>query len=35
MVGRKSGKTYRIGDEVKMKLKEVNLEGRELDWEVV
>jgi len=35
MIGQKNGKKYRIGDVVKMKLKHVNLEDRELDWEVV
>lgn len=35
IVGRKTGKKYRIGDTVKMKLKNVDLEARELDWEVV
>ncbi|MAZ67536.1 ribonuclease R [bacterium] len=35
LVGRKSGKTYRIGDKVKMRLKSANLDTREIDWEVV
>lgn len=35
LVGQKNDKTYRIGDEVKIRLKRVNLEARELDWEVV
>lgn len=35
LVGRKTGKTYRIGDAVKMRLTNVNLEARELDWEIL
>lgn len=35
LVGRKTGKKYRIGDTVRIKLKNVNLEARELDWEVI
>ena len=35
LVGRKTGKRYRIGDPVRIRLKRVDLESRELDWEVV
>ena len=35
LVGRKSGKRYRIGDAVQVRLKRADLEARELDWEVV
>ena len=35
LVGRKTGKKYRIGDTLKVRLKNVNLETRELDWEVI
>lgn len=35
LIGRKTGKTFRIGDDVKIKLKGVDLEARQLDWEVV
>jgi len=35
VVGRKTGKKYRIGDEVKIRLKRADLEARELDWEVI
>ncbi|QSH39431.1 ribonuclease R [Candidatus Kaiserbacteria bacterium] len=35
LVGRKSGKRYRIGDDVQVRLKNVSLDARELDWEVV
>jgi len=35
LVGRKTGKKYRIGDKVKIKLKKADLANRELDWEVV
>jgi len=35
LVGRKTGKTYRIGDSVTLRLKSVNLDAREIDWQVV
>ncbi|PCI90125.1 ribonuclease R [Candidatus Kaiserbacteria bacterium] len=35
LVGRRTGKKYRIGDAVKMRLKNVNLDAKELDWEVI
>ncbi len=35
LVNKKDGKKYRIGDDVKIKLKKADVEARELDWEVV
>jgi ribonuclease R len=35
LVGRKTGTTYRIGDKVTLRLKRVDLDAREIDWEVV
>ena len=35
IVGQRTGQTYRIGDPVIMRLKGVDLEAREIDWEIV
>lgn len=35
VVGRKTGKTYRIGDTVQVRLRNVSLDAREIDWEIV
>ena len=35
LIGRKTGKVYRIGDTVKLTLTRADLEARELDWKVI
>ncbi len=35
IVGRKTGKTYRIGDTVRIRLRNVSLDAREIDWEII